>query len=74
MKALVLEMVGNFMTHHNAFGVRVGELTASGDSQMTMMKQQIAETQIIVMMPEIIVDEIHLLHDKRGPVLENTVA
>ncbi|KIP11835.1 hypothetical protein PHLGIDRAFT_124513 [Phlebiopsis gigantea 11061_1 CR5-6] len=90
MKALVQEMVGNFSSRLNVFGIKVGELT--GDSQMT--KQQIAETQIIVTTPEkwdvitrkstdtsytnlvrlIIIDEIHLLHDERGPVLESIVA
>jgi pre-mRNA-splicing helicase BRR2 len=90
MKALVQEMVGNFNSRLNVFGVKVGELT--GDSQMT--KQQIAETQIIVTTPEkwdvitrkstdtsytnlvrlLIIDEIHLLHDERGPVLEAIVS
>ncbi|THH20310.1 hypothetical protein EW146_g1011 [Bondarzewia mesenterica] len=90
MKALVQEMVGNFNSRLNPFGIKVGELT--GDSQMT--KQQIAETQIIVTTPEkwdvitrkssdtsytnlvrlLIIDEIHLLHDERGPVLESIVA
>jgi pre-mRNA-splicing helicase BRR2 len=90
MKALVQEMVGNFMTRLSSFGIRVGELT--GDSQMT--KVQIAATQIIVMTPEkwdvitlkstdtsytnlvrlLIIDEIHLLHDDRGPVLEALVS
>ncbi|KAG8936165.1 DEIH-box ATPase [Tulasnella sp. 418] len=90
MKALVQEMVGNFGTRLQPFGIKVGELT--GDSQLT--KQQIAETQIIVTTPEkwdvitrkstdtsytnlvrlIIVDEIHLLHDERGPVLESILA
>lgn len=90
MKALVQEMVGNFNSRLNPFGIKVGELT--GDSQMT--KQQISETQIIVTTPEkwdvitrkssdtsytnlvrlLIIDEIHLLHDERGPVLESIVA
>lgn len=90
MKALVQEMVGNFSSRLEVFGVKVGELT--GDSQMT--KAQIAETQIIVTTPEkwdvitrkstdtsyttlvrlIIIDEIHLLHDDRGPVLESIIA
>ncbi|KAI0062804.1 Sec63-domain-containing protein [Artomyces pyxidatus] len=90
MKALVQEMVGNFNSRLNPFGIKVGELT--GDSQMT--KQQIAETQIIVTTPEkwdvitrkssdtsytnlvrlLIIDEIHLLHDERGPVLESIIA
>ncbi|EED79571.1 predicted protein [Postia placenta Mad-698-R] len=48
MKALVHEMVGNFSYRLGVYGVKVGELT--GDAHMT--KQQIAETQIIVMAPE----------------------
>lgn len=61
---------------------------------MTLTKQQIEETQLIIATPEkwdiitrksgdkayldkvklIIIDEIHLLHDTRGPVLETLVA
>ncbi|KAG2084378.1 Sec63 Brl domain-containing protein [Suillus discolor] len=73
-------MVGNFNARLNIFGIKVSELT--GDTQMT--KQQILETQIIVITPEkwdlykshsvMIIDEIHLLHDERGPVLESVVA
>ena len=90
MKALVQEMVGNFGSRLQPYGVRVSELT--GDRQLT--KEQIAETQIIVTTPEkwdvitrkssdtsytnlvrlIIIDEIHLLHDDRGPVLEAIIA
>ncbi|KAJ3102694.1 DEIH-box ATPase [Phlyctochytrium bullatum] len=90
MKALVAEMVGNFSSRLQSYGVRVAELT--GDRQLT--KAQIAETQIIVTTPEkwdvitrkandrsytnlvrlIIIDEIHLLHDDRGPVLESIVS
>jgi hypothetical protein len=90
MKALVQEQVGSFSKRLENFGVTVHELT--GDSQT--MKQQIAETQIIVTTPEkwdviarkstdtsytnlvrlIIIDEIHLLHDGRGPVLESIIA
>lgn len=90
MKALVQEIVGDFNSRLNAFGIKVGELT--GDSQMT--KQQIAETQIIITTPEkwdvitrkssdtsytnfarlLIIDEIHLLHSERGPVLESIIA
>ncbi|KAJ1655811.1 Pre-mRNA-splicing helicase BRR2 [Dispira simplex] len=89
MKALVQEMVGNFSSRLESFGIQVAELT--GDRQLT--KQQIAETQLIVTTPEkwdvvtrkatdrsyttlvrlIIIDEIHLLHDDRGPVLESIV-
>ncbi|KAF8332220.1 hypothetical protein F5887DRAFT_1080882 [Amanita rubescens] len=78
MKALIQEMVGNFSAWLKPFGIKVGKLTV--DSQMT--KQQISETRLIVTTPEIadlsytklvwltIIDEIHLLHDQRGPVLE----
>ncbi|GAO51264.1 Sec63-domain-containing protein [Saitoella complicata NRRL Y-17804] len=89
LKALVQEMVGNFSSRLEPYGITVAELT--GDRQLT--KQQIAETQIIVTTPEkwdvitrkatdtsytnlvrlIIIDEIHLLHDERGPVLESIV-
>jgi pre-mRNA-splicing helicase BRR2 len=90
MKALVAEMVGNFSSRLEPYGIVVKELT--GDRQLT--KQQIAETQIIVTTPEkwdiitrkatdrsytklvrlIIIDEIHLLHDGRGPVLESIIS
>ncbi|CAG8675083.1 6955_t:CDS:2 [Cetraspora pellucida] len=90
MKALVQEMVGNFSSRLQPFGIKVSELT--GDRQLT--KQQISETQIIVTTPEkwdvitrkatdrsytnlvrlIIIDEIHLLHDDRGPVIESIVS
>ncbi|CAG8585503.1 9938_t:CDS:2 [Funneliformis caledonium] len=90
MKALVQEMVGNFSTRLQPYGIKVAELT--GDRQLT--KQQISETQIIVTTPEkwdvitrkatdrsytnlvklIIIDEVHLLHDDRGPVLESIVS
>lgn len=90
MKALVAEVVGNLSNRLQSYGVNVKELT--GD--LTLSKQQIEETQIIVTTPEkwdiitrksgdrtytqmvklLIVDEIHLLHDNRGPVLESIVA
>jgi len=91
MKALVAEMVGNFTKRlGDAYGIVVRELT--GDVSLT--KQEIDETQIIVTTPEkwdiitrksddrtytnlvrlLIIDEIHLLHDDRGPVLESIVA
>ncbi|KAF5375631.1 hypothetical protein D9757_008508 [Collybiopsis confluens] len=83
MKALVQEMVGNFTSRlTSAYGVKVAELT--GDSQLT--KAQIAETQACIpsfsatdtsytnLVRLLIVDEIHLLHDDRGPVLESVIA
>lgn len=90
MKALVSEMVGNFSSRLNEYGISVIELT--GDSQQT--KQQLSDAQIIVTTPEkwdvvtrkatdtsytrlvklLIIDEVHLLHDDRGPVLEAIIA
>jgi pre-mRNA-splicing helicase BRR2 len=42
MKALVQEVVGNFSSRLEPFGIRVAELT--GDRQLT--KAQIADTQV----------------------------
>lgn len=90
MKALVAEMVGNLGSRLKPFGVNVRELT--GD--LSLSRQQIDDTQVIVTTPEkwdiitrksgdrtytqlvklLIIDEIHLLHDNRGPVLESIVA
>ena len=90
MKALVAEIVGNFTKKLERYGIIIRELT--GD--MSLTKQQIQETQVIIATPEkwdvitrkagdrayleyvklIIIDEIHLLHDSRGPVLETIVA
>lgn len=89
LKALVQEQMREFQRRlTSTYGVVVNELT--GD--LSLSKQQIAETQIIVTTPEkwdiitrknpgyvklvklIIIDEIHLLHDERGPVLESIVS
>lgn len=89
LKALVQEQMREFQRRLTAtYGIVVNELT--GD--LSLSKQQIAETQIIVTTPEkwdiitrkdpsyvklvklVIIDEIHLLHDERGPVLESLVS
>ena len=90
MKALVQETVVNFGKRLKPFGLQVAEL--SGDVSLT--RQQITETQVIVTTPEkwdiitrksgdrtytqlvrlLIIDEIHLLHDLRGAVLESLIA
>ncbi|KAF9624234.1 hypothetical protein IFM89_008969 [Coptis chinensis] len=90
MKALVAEVVEKLSKCLQHYSVQVKEL--SGDISLT--RQQIEETQIIVTTPEkwdivtrksgdrtytqlvklLIIDEIHLLHDNRGPVLESIVA
>jgi pre-mRNA-splicing helicase BRR2 len=91
MKALVQEVVANLSQRLTpTYGIQVREL--SGD--VSLSKQEVAETQIIVTTPEkwdvitrktgdraytqlvrlVILDEVHLLHDERGPVLEALVA
>ena len=90
MKALVAEMVGNFTSRLAPYGVKVRELTGDvslskaeiEDTQLIVVTPEKwdiitrksgdrAYTQLVRL---VIIDEIHLLHDSRGPVLEALVA
>ncbi|KAF8629449.1 hypothetical protein AX15_003443 [Amanita polypyramis BW_CC] len=90
MKALVQEMVGNFSTRLKPFGVKVGELTGDAQMTkqqisetqiivttpekwdvITRKSTDLSYTNLVRL---IIIDEIHLLHDERGPVLEAVIA
>lgn len=90
MKALVAEMVGNFSKRLEPFGLKVRELTGDvsltkseiEETQLivvtpekwdiiTRKSPDRAFTQLVRL---VIIDEIHLLHDERGPVLECLVA
>lgn len=90
MKALVAEMVGNFSKRLESYGVKVKELTGDislsraeiEDTQLivvtpekwdiiTRKSSDRAYTQLVRL---VIIDEIHLLHDERGSVLESLVA
>lgn len=90
MKALVAEQVAAFSKRLESFGIEVRELTGDAnltkqqieDTQIivtTPEKWDIVTrkagdrvyTQLVKL---IIIDEIHLLHDNRGPVLEAIVA
>lgn len=90
MKALVAEMVGNFSKRLEPYGVKVRELTGDislsrveiEDTQLivvtpekwdiiTRKASDRAYTQLVRL---VIIDEIHLLHDDRGAVLESLVA
>uniref|UniRef100_A0A2N9I7Z7 Uncharacterized protein n=1 Tax=Fagus sylvatica TaxID=28930 RepID=A0A2N9I7Z7_FAGSY len=65
MKALVAEVVGNLSNRLQHYDVKVRELSGdqkSGDRTYTQLVKLV------------IIDEIHLLHDNRGPVLESIVA
>ncbi|KAL2915246.1 Pre-mRNA-splicing helicase BRR2 [Polyrhizophydium stewartii] len=90
MKALVAEMVGNFGDRLKEFGITVAELTGDRQlTKQQISETQIIVTtpekwDIITrkatdrsytnLVRLIIIDEIHLLHDERGPVLEAIVA
>lgn len=88
LKALASEIVDKFQAALGYLGLKVREMT--GD--MSLTKQELSETHIIVATPEkwdvvtrktdgmmqqvnvLIIDEIHLLNDERGLVLECLVA
>ncbi|KHJ35859.1 putative sec63 brl domain-containing protein [Erysiphe necator] len=90
LKALVQEQVGNFGTRLKPFGIQVSELTGDrqltkqqiADTQVivttpekwdviTRKATHFSYTNLVRL---IIIDEIHLLHDDRGPVLESIVS
>ena len=90
MKALVQEMVGNFNSRLGPFGIKVGELTGDSQmTKQQIAETQIivttpekwdvitrknSDTSYTNLVRLLIIDEIHLLHDERGPVLESVVA
>ncbi|KIM35850.1 hypothetical protein M413DRAFT_449581 [Hebeloma cylindrosporum] len=90
MKALVQEMVGNFSERLKVFSVKVGELTGDAQmTKQQIAETQIivttpekwdvitrkqTDTSYTNLVRLIIIDEIHLLHDERGPVLESIIA
>jgi len=90
MKALVQEQVKNFSQRFKEYGVTVRELSGDSSlSRQQIAETQLlvttpekfdvvtrqgegrAFTQLIKL---VIIDEIHLLHDERGPVLESIIA
>ncbi|KAK3589739.1 hypothetical protein CHS0354_021060 [Potamilus streckersoni] len=90
MKSLVQEMVGNFTERLKSYGIKVDELSGDHQLTkeqinatqiivctpekwdiITRKGGERTYTQLVRLM---IFDEIHLLHDDRGPVLESLVA
>ncbi|CRK35112.1 hypothetical protein BN1708_006627 [Verticillium longisporum] len=90
LKALVQEQVGNFGKRLEPYGVKVSELTGDrqltkaqiAETQIivttpekwdviTRKATDISYTNLVRL---IIIDEIHLLHDDRGPVLESIIS
>ncbi|ORX48547.1 Sec63-domain-containing protein [Hesseltinella vesiculosa] len=90
MKALVQEMVGNFSSRLSVYGIKVAELTGDRQlTKQQIAETQIIVTtpekwdvitrkqtdrSYTALVRLIIIDEIHLLHDDRGPVLESIVS
>ncbi|EDR01243.1 uncharacterized protein LACBIDRAFT_240054 [Laccaria bicolor S238N-H82] len=90
MKALVQEMVGNFTARLKVFGIKVGELTGDSQmtkqqiaetqiivttpEKWDVITRKMTDTSYTNLVRLIIIDEIHLLHDERGPVLESIIA
>ena len=90
MEALVQEMVRNFNTWLSIFSIKVGELTGDSQmTKQQITKTQIivttpekwdvitwksTDTSYTNLVHLMITDEIHFLHDDRGPVLESLVA
>eukprot|EP01084_Bolivina_argentea_P006503 12342_1 len=90
MKALVQEVVLNFSERLSAYGMTVKELSGDASlSRQQLQETQVIVTtpekwDIVTrkagdrtftqMVKLIVIDEIHLLHDERGPVLESIVA
>ncbi|KAJ9194493.1 hypothetical protein DTO164E3_4179 [Paecilomyces variotii] len=90
LKALVQEQVGNFGKRLEPYGIRVSELTGDrqltkqqiADTQIIIttpekwdvITRKASDTSYTRLVRLIIIDEIHLLHDDRGPVLESIVS
>ena len=90
LKALVQEQVGNFGARLKPYGITVSELTGDrqltkqqiADTQLIVttpekwdvITRKATDTSYTRLVRLIIIDEIHLLHDDRGPVLESIVS
>ncbi|GMM38534.1 ATP-dependent RNA helicase [Saccharomycopsis crataegensis] len=90
LKALVQEQVREFSRRLKSLGLTVGELTGDSSMTKQQIKEtQVIvttpekwdvitrknnDTSYTNLVTLIIIDEIHLLHDERGPVLESIVA
>ena len=90
LKALVQEQVGNFGKRLEPYGIRVSELTGDrqltkqqiADTQIIVttpekwdvITRKATDMSYTNLVRLIVIDEIHLLHDDRGPVLESIVS
>ncbi|XP_045506046.1 putative U5 small nuclear ribonucleoprotein 200 kDa helicase isoform X2 [Colias croceus] len=90
MRSLVQEMVGNFSKRLAAYNMKVSELTGDHQltreqidatqlivctpEKWDIVTRKGGERSFTNLVRLVIIDEIHLLHDERGPVLEALVA
>lgn len=90
LKALVAEQTGNFGKRLEPYGIKVSELTGDrqltkaqiADTQVIVttpekwdvITRKASDTSYTNLVRLIVIDEIHLLHDERGPVLESIVS
>ncbi|KAJ9624830.1 Pre-mRNA-splicing helicase BRR2 [Taxawa tesnikishii (nom. ined.)] len=90
LKALVAEQVGNFGKRLEPYGIKVSELTGDrqltkqqiAETQVIVttpekwdvITRKATDTSYTNLVRLICIDEIHLLHDDRGPVLESIVS
>ncbi|KAK1444244.1 BRR2 [Babesia gibsoni] len=87
MKSLVMEQTQSFTQRFAPYGMNVRELT--GDMHLTRSQLMETQLLVVTpekwdvvtrrsgmenTVELLIIDEIHLLHDKRGPVLESIIA
>ncbi|KDN46281.1 putative ATP dependent RNA helicase [Tilletiaria anomala UBC 951] len=90
MKALVAEQTGNFRDRLKDYGITVNELTGDSQltkqqiaetqiivttpEKWDVISRKSTDTSYTNLVRLMIIDEIHLLHDDRGPVLEAIIA
>ncbi|GBG66811.1 hypothetical protein CBR_g70690 [Chara braunii] len=90
MKALVAEMVGNLSNRLKDYGLTVRELTGdqtltrqqidetqvivTTPEKWDIVTRKSGDRTYAQLVKLLVIDEIHLLHDNRGPVLESIVA
>lgn len=90
LKALVQEQVGNFGKRLEPYGIQVAELTGDRQltkqqiaatqiivttpEKWDVITRKATDTSYTNLVRLVCIDEIHLLHDDRGPVLESIVS
>lgn len=90
MKALVTEVAGNFQRRLDGYGIKVRELTGDSHlskqqieeanmivttpEKWDIITRKSGERAYVDLVKLVIIDEVHLLHDSRGPVLESIIA